>query len=416
MTATGATTLNPDIVSSGTPSDSTSVLGNTVVNGDNVTVVKDTNNPLSFGGDGDPSNEAANNIAFLKGNRDAQKAGKEEKKTPKKGSAGVEGEGGASKVGQKDAVEKSGKKNRSESLNKSHLRQVAGERAKALFPGAQQKYEESVVELTDLPPGSNTDDFLKTLAEKGFGDIAERHNALMTAKQVWRDELVMLKGGELSTVGPDNKTVTRSFPDPIEGIDRQLRDPSNRHRRTDLENQKSGIRERIHSFEAKIAMADRAIDQLMTQHGPRIEDMYKLAPQANTVFQDSSSGSPNIALPETLCTLVLDKLFSLKNDQKAIFNALIGPLMPKDNAGGPQSDTKNIQTFITNVNNVRTICGNELGNLNAVQALADSKTVIAAIRKVITVVCEILSVYNMNLAMLNNVEKNFPSQRHSPMA
>ncbi len=293
-------------------------------------------NPLSFGGDGDPSNEAAANLSHLKAESHAhdkktKRTARDKHGTKVSEKDKAQGAQGSQKVGGKDEAEQASRRQLSR-FDAERFQKTTQERAGKLFPESLPKYQEGVRTLDKLPLGANEEDALK-VAQSLLPDVAEEHNLLVTAKTVWEDELTLLQGGELKGTNARGEQTSQPVFGKLNSVKQQLStlvgdDEGTQSKREKLKQEQGEIEDRIKELKGKIAMANQAIGKLMDVHGARIEDTYNMAPQIREqIALSPSSTTGEIRPAKDLAQVILDEILPLKGDRQAIFNVLINSLV-----------------------------------------------------------------------------------------
>jgi hypothetical protein len=280
---------------SGSKGASDVFIGKGVADGDTIQAIQQrVNDPLSYGGDGDPSNEAAANLSHLKSESAAHEKKTKREGRDKRGHKVQEGQGkeGAQKVGGKDDVEQTSRR-QLRRFNPERFKKTTEERASRLFPDSLPEYEQGVLSLDALPLGTNGTGALRVV-QNPPRDVAEQHNILESARAIWSGELADCQS--------------------------QLEESKTAGTQPELE-------ARIRELKEKIQMADQAIGHLMDVHGSRIEDTYQMAPQICECCKQAVEASPEardlLLRPKDLSELILDQILSLQGDRKAIFDVLL---------------------------------------------------------------------------------------------
>jgi hypothetical protein len=262
--------------------------------------------PLSFGGDGDPSNEAAANLSHLKSESAAHEKKTKRDGRDKRGHKVQEGQGkeGAQKVGGKDDVEQTSRR-QLQRFNPERFKKTTEERASRLFPDSLPEYEQGVLDLDELPLGADGTGALQVVRNLSR-DVAEQHNILESAKAIWSGELADCRS-QLE----------------------ELKTPSG----TGVLPQRSEVEARIKELKGKIQMADQAIGHLMDVHGPLIKDTYQIAPQICKQVAESAEARDLLLRPKDLSELILDQILPLQGDRQAIFDVLMKGLVSEPSKG-----------------------------------------------------------------------------------
>ena len=180
------------------------------------------------------------------------------------------------------------------------LQNTINQRSYSLFSGSEDKYRECCDKFnTLLEKGTNSPEAFEELLH-AFDDVAEQHNALQIAKDVWERKLTGLKNLAKETkeraVGEDSKSPQEQ------------------------ENDYNHLQQQIKALEQSIDQLNTVQDKLMEKNGNRIEDSYKLAPLLREV---TANLIHDIKLPpKTFNELILDKILPLNGDSNKIFDCL----------------------------------------------------------------------------------------------
>ena len=175
------------------------------------------------------------------------------------------------------------------------LKNTIQERSNALFSGSEEKYQNcfDILEKAIAQKICNRETIENTL--RTFNDVAEQHNALQIAKDVFERKLANLK-------------------DLAENLRNQEKESD------EAKNDYHQLQDQIKNLEESLDNISEAQTNLMAKNGNRIADSYVLAP---LIRETTAHFTHDVKLPpKDFNALLLDKILPLKGDVIQTFNCL----------------------------------------------------------------------------------------------
>ena len=278
------------------------------------------------------------------------------------------------------------------------------ERSEKLYPESKESYKLAYKKLNELPNASNPQSFLSQISSV-FSDPAEQHNSLQIAKQSWSEELALLQGGQLADLQQPGHY--RSVKGQLQELDHKIESLDEQGSQEELEGLKAErevMLARVETLKEKLVHVEKASQQLMDTYGTRINDSYSLAPELRRNV--NLSNSQQLMSPKSLSEIILDKILPLGKNMPKLLDSVMSEFFNEPTLAANSSQS-NLDRFSDNLWLIEKTLVGELGNLQTINQLGDSKNIGKSILDAIQSMRELKSTCVLSQQTLKNVQAQY---------
>ncbi len=278
------------------------------------------------------------------------------------------------------------------------------ERSEKLYPESKESYKLAYKKLNELPNASNPQSFLSQISSV-FSDPAEQHNSLQIAKQSWSEELALLQGGQLADLQQPGHY--RSVKGQLQELDHKIESLAEQGSQEELEGLKAErevMLARVETLKEKLVHVEKASQQLMDTYGTRINDSYSLAPELRRNV--NLSNSQQLMSPKSLSEIILDKILPLGKNMPKLLDSVMSEFFNEPTLAANSSQS-NLDRFSDNLWLIEKTLVGELGNLQTINQLGDSKNIGKSILDAIQSMRELKSTCVLSQQTLKNVQAQY---------
>ena len=278
------------------------------------------------------------------------------------------------------------------------------ERSEKLYPESKESYKLAYKKLNELPNASNPQSFLSQISSV-FSDPAKQHNSLQIAKQSWSEELALLQGGQLADLQQPGHY--RSVKGQLQELDHKIESLAEQGSQEELEGLKAErevMLARVETLKEKLVHVEKASQQLMDTYGTRINDSYSLAPELRRNV--NLSNSQQLMSPKSLSEIILDKILPLGKNMPKLLDSVMSEFFNEPTLAANSSQS-NLDRFSDNLWLIEKTLVGELGNLQTINQLGDSKNIGKSILDAIQSMRELKSTCVLSQQTLKNVQAQY---------